>query len=435
MAFSWWKGAAVVAGVGAVALFSSCSGSSSTTPVPDPTPAPAPTPEPPAPAARAGGEAPLPTLVMVQSQFVKRGGKKKPGAAKMTLLRTDGKQWFTEVVEDPQSNVFHKAMPWRDGILTIGAMAAVVEHWKRVDGEWKATKIYEKSWGGQFDRFRDVEVGDVDGDGKEEMVLATHDMGVVAVGDENADGTWTFQEFDQTPDTFVHEVEIGDVDGDGKKEFYVTPSERNKASGASQPGGVARYDFKDGKYVRTMVVQWEESHAKEILVADMDGDGKDELYAAKEGHVVKNAEGKPELKDPAKIVRFDQKGGKWVESVAATLADEKQCRFLVASDVDGDGQKEMIAAGMDTGLWSLEPKGGNTFEPKLIEADSGGFEHATHVGDLDGDGKPEVYAASEKTGGTRMLRKYTWDGAAWKREDVAPIEPDHITWNLQSGTF
>ena len=191
-----------------------CSGDEDGSMHPAPVPVAPEPPPPPAPVAPAG---PLPTLIMVQAQFITGpDGRPKPGPARMTLYRTDGKQWFDEVIEDPDSNVFHKGIPWRDGILTIGAMKAMVKHWKRDGDTWKATTLWEKSWGGKFDRLRDVELGDVDGDGQEEMVIATHDMGVVAVGDENDDGTWTFQEFDHKADTFVHEVEIGDVDGDKK---------------------------------------------------------------------------------------------------------------------------------------------------------------------------------------------------------------------------
>lgn len=425
-----WSVAAAMAGmmVGGLVL-AMCTGETPSTPEPAPA-----TPEAPAPAPRAAAPTgPLPTLIMVQAQFLTGpDGRPKPGPARMTLYRTDGTTWHEELIEDPDSNVFHKGMAWRDGILTIGAMKAMLKHWKRDGDGWKATTLWEKSWGGKFDRLRDVEVGDVDGDGQEEIVLVTHDMGVVAVGDENADGTWTFQEFDQKADTFVHEVEIGDVDGDGKREFYVTPSERNKASGASQPGGVARYDFVDGKYVRTEVVQWTDTHAKEILVTDLDGDGKDELYAAKEGEVKKGENGgKATLVAPARVVRFTPDGRKWTESVAATLTDEKQCRFLLAGDLNGDGKKDIVAAGMETGLWLLDRGADGTFAPALVDAASGGFEHATDVADLDGDGKLEIYSASERVGGLRELARFTWDGAAWRKEKIADIPEKRLTWNLQ----
>lgn len=423
MSRTWWMGA--MGGIVVALTLSACGGE--TPPAAPPEPAPEP-----APPALTPPSGPVPSLLMVQAQFIDR----KPGPARMNIQRFDGKNWFEEVVEDPESNVFHKALPWRDGILTIGAMKAKVKHWKKVDGKWSGTTLEEKSWGGKFDRYRDVEVGDVDGDGKEELVLATHDMGVISVGDEADDGTWSFQEYDQKADTFVHEVEIGDVDGDKKPEFYVTPSERNKASGVSQPGGVARYDYDAAsqKYKRTQVVQWPDTHAKEILVVDMDGDGVDELYAAREAVQVKGADGKNETKAPAMVVRLTPAGSKWKETTVATLDQEVMCRFLVAGDVNHDGKKDLVAAGKESGLWMLDRQADGSFTPTLIDADSGGFEHATDVADFDFDGKLEIYAASEKSMDRpelRELRKYWWDGPAWKKEVIASIPSGRITWNLQ----
>lgn len=441
----WLIGGGVVAAVlAAMTGLTVCSGEPN---VPQPVPA-VPTP-PPAPVAKVAPEGPLPTLIMVQAQFEKGAdGRPKPGPARMTLYRTDGKDWFPEVVEDPESNVFHKGIPWRDGILTIGAMKANLKLWTR-DGsardgtEWKAKTLWTQSWGGKYDRLRDVEIGDVDGDGADEIVIATHDMGVVAVGDEGEDGTWTFAEFDKTPDTFVHEVEIGDVDGDKKLEFYVTPSERNRASGVSQPGGVARYDYTpDGKgggtYKRTMVAQWDSSHAKEIMVKDIDGDGVDELYVAKEGHVAKGEKGaKAKLVEPSTILRLvppAAAGGKWTESPVVALEDEKQCRFLVSGDVNGDGKLDIVAAGMETGLWLVERQADGTFTKSSIARNAGGFEHATDVSDLDGDGKLEVYSASEKAG-ARELRRYAWDGSKWVTTKIDDIPEQRFTWSLADGEF
>ena len=417
-------GVAAVGLMGVVSVMGgACTGSTSSSTTTEPAPAPVQAePEP------AG---PSPTLIMVQAQFP--GGK--PGPAKAVLYHLRDGTWTPEVVEDPASNVWHKGQAWRDGFLTLGAQKALLKHWTRgEDGKFTAKTLWEVAFGGKFDRLRDLEFADLDGDGAEEMAIVTHDMGVVAVGNENEDGSWTFEEYDKTPDTIVHEVEVGDVDGDGKVEFYVTPSARNKASGESQPGGVYRYDHQeDGSYARSEVIRWDESHAKEILVHDVDGDGKPELYVAKEGHVVKEG-GDKVLKSPAAIYRMAPgANGVWTETLVAELTGEKQCRFMVGGDVNHDGKVDLVASGMETGLWLIQ--GSDTgYTSEVFFEDSGGFDHPTHVADLDNDGKLEVYAASEKRD-FRLLRRFDFDGEAFKAQVIAPIPSKHITWNLMDGTL
>lgn len=379
-------------------------------------------------------EGPAPALLIGQAHFGKDGGGPKPLPAKLVILRHKDGQWGREELQDPDSNVFHKAIAWNGGILTIGAEKAIVKHWKQEGGAWKGTTLYEKSWGGKFNRFRDVEVGDVTGDGKDDLVFATHDSGVIVVATQGADGNWAFNEYDQKADTFVHEIEIGDVDGDGKKEFYATPSERNKASGESQPGSVWRYDFDGTGFKHTAVVDFKESHAKEILVADLDKNGTSELYVVREGHTVKDEAGGTKLVDPVRVLRFDKTPSGWKETVVATI-DDHQTRFLVPGDVDGDGQIELIAAGFKSGLWLLEPKGDGSFTPSQIDKDSSGFEHATHVADLNGDGKLEIYVAADDQ---KAFRQYMWNGTAFDRKGIGEIGPANesfITWNIQDGTL
>ena len=82
-----------------------------------------------------------------------------------------------------------------------------------------------------------------------------------------------------------------------------TPSEPNRLDGTPQPGKVTRY-VPNKDEGRTVAADLGMRHAKEILVDDVDGDGRDELYVAVEAKM----EGqKPNVRiaEPVEVRRFD----------------------------------------------------------------------------------------------------------------------------------
>ena len=374
-------------------------------------------------------------LLISQSQFFKEAqpdGSKKtvPGPARLAIARPGSPEWSEEVIEDPESNVFHKAMVFKgDGpaILTIAGTKAALKLWKKKDGKWTPTTLWSPSFGGKFDRLRDVEIGDVTGDGGEELVLATHDQGVVGVL-RNVDGTWAARELDRRPETFVHEVEIGDADGDGRNEFFVTPSDRNRATFVSQSGKIVMYRWKGGEFERSVVESFGNTHAKEILLADLDGDGIDTLFAAVEAET--KAEGKgTRVVRPVRIRMYELKDGKWAGEDIAVL-DDRQCRFLACGDVDGDGKREIVASGMKSGVWLLRKSDGGKWSLVPVDAGSSGYEHATCVADLDGDGVDEIYVASDDQG---EIRRYRWKAGSFEKSVLLTLPDEVITWNVVAG--
>ena len=384
-----------------------------------------------------------PVLLITQSRFVAElqpdgTTKQKPGPATLLVLRQAGPDWEPETIEDPDSNVFHKALVFDpDGkgpaVLTIGAMGAYLKAWRRDGEDWTATTLWHPTFGGAFDRLRDLEIGDVTGDGNPEIVIATHDQGVVGVL-QQGDGAWKAAELDKRPGIFVHEVEIGDIDGDGKNEFFTTPSQPN-TSGEQQGGGIDMYRWDGSTFVRTPVVWSEAAHAKEILVADIDGDGTAALYAVLEA---KTEAGSDCTKDPnmvpLRIVLYEPDGsGAFAERAAATLPD-CMCRFLTWGDVDGDGSNEMVAATKNAGVWLLRRGERAEGTAERIDGDSGGFEHATLVSDIDGDGIADIVVAADDQG---ALRRYRWNPQtrSFDRETIFDLGGDQITWNVTAGVL
>jgi hypothetical protein len=263
---------------------------------------------------------------------------------------------------------------------------------------------------------RDAESGDIYGDGSVAIAVVTHDQGFVAVLRPGADGSFSVEAIDRQADTVVHEVELGDLDGDGTLEIYATPSAPNKLDGTPQPGSVVRYVPAKGEG-RVEVAALGERHAKEILAADLDRDGKDELYVSLEAV----SGGQVEIR------RYDAGTDPSAANVVATLSD-RMCRFLTAGDVDGDGTLELVAAAHKSGLWLLRPAG-ERFKKELIAADSSGFEHASILADLDGDGKDELYVASDQQ---NEVRRYTLGAEGWEHEVLLKYTDGlgRFTWNV-----
>ncbi len=385
-----------------------------------------------APLAACGSADPPRGLMLALAQFVNEAGAKPvPGPARVEFLSQRGGQWRTAALEDPESNVFHKAMlypgPAGPRILTLAGSAARVKLWEQRGGALVPTTLWGADFGGKFSRMRDAEVADLYGDGSASLAVATHDQGVVAVL-RPQEGTFEVVELDREADTFVHEIEIGDLDGDGVLEVYATPSEPNRLDGTPQSGKVVRYVPRTGEG-RRVVADLGQRHAKEILVGDVDGDGRDELYVVVEGRPG-GGEGAPRIEEPVEIRRYEAATPPDGGVVIGTLQDQLT-RFLTAGDVDGDGRRELVAASYASGLWLFRP-GPDPRAPwrsELIDRDSRGFEHASLLTDLDGDGRDELYVASDHH---REVRRYTWNGSRLERQviytrpDARPI----FTWNL-----
>lgn len=362
----------------------------------------------------------------------------KPGAteppvplpAELEFIARRGGKWVVTRMTDPESNVFHKALAYQtpggeEVLLTGGGTRALLKLWKKEAGKLVGRTIWEKDFGGKFSRMRDIEVGDVDGDGARVIAVATHDQGVVAVV-RPRDDAYQASELDQEKDTFVHEVELGDVDGDGTLEVYATPSEPNRLDGSAQEGHVVRYVPKTGEG-RKIVADLGSRHAKEILVEDLDGNGKDELYVLVEGQKNPSDDG---LLHKTGIWRYEADTPP-DEGIPIAEFDDRLGRFLTSGDLDGDGRMELVAALYAKGVWWLEP-GDDPTKPwvkRVVDRDSKSFEHAALVTDLDGDGKQELYVANDEG---RSIRRFVWNGRRLAKEEIYRREDGRsiLTWNI-----
>ena len=128
------------------------------------------------------------------------------------------------------------------------------------------------------------------------------------------------------------------------------------------------------------------------------------------------------------IVRFDYADGKFVPTDVLRMDGERFCRFLTAGDIDADGKPELVAAAFSTGVWVVEKTAGG-YEGKVIDKDTGGFEHAAYMADMDGDGRVELYVADDNHG---ALKQYTFNGGAYTSKVVSKrlVPRQAMVWNI-----
>ena len=362
---------------------------------------------------------------------------KKPGPARAEILFKNTKtgKWEVTAFEDRESNVFHKVLPLLSSIeppqlITLGGSKAAVKGWRGSPEGFKPTTYWREAFGGKLDRMRDAEIGDVDADNQVDIVVGTHDQGVLAYLKRKQDkpGEWTVEKLDRQKNISIEEIELGDLDRDGVLEIYATPTEPNRLATSAQPGRVVRYSVKS-KEKRVVVADLGKRHAKEILVQDVDGDGADELYVAVEA-LTQGEKDNVQIVEPIDILRFDADTKPGEGKLIAQIPD-RYCRCLTAGDLDGDRRKELYATCFRTGVWLLRPdhERDAPWSVQSLDTKSSGFEQAALATDLDGDGTDELYVAADDQG---EVRQYFWRDGKYGRETLLKREDKatYWTWNI-----
>jgi len=313
-------------------------------------------------------------------------------------------------------------------LIGIGGYKAIMKLYKIRESKIIDEKII---WNTTFQRIRDVEYGDVNGDGKPELVAVTHKNGVVGVL-SYLNSRWEINEINNSFEkkTFIHEIEIGDVDNDGENEFVTTPTSLNipKTSNVSnrvnQPGKISVFNFLDNKFQETIIDSFTDSSVKEIVIGDLDNDGKNELIASKRGIKVNET-----LVENLKILmyNFDPTINKFIKKEIFSIDDFKS-RGMAFSDVDGDGLNELVIGTESKGVLILSENFGE-WKYEVIDSSIKKV-NSVYAFDFDGDMKDEIIAASNENSKVYMYKK---DSDSWEKRMILELPENTRIWAIDVG--
>jgi hypothetical protein len=326
-----------------------------------------------------------------------------------------------------------------------------------------------------------VSAGDLDGDGKPELIVVNDESDSISIFKNNSiSGTISFSpKTDYETGNQPHNVAVADMNNDGKPDLVVA----NDGSGSisvfintSTPGNVS--------FAPQLTFYISSSEPFDIAIADLDGDGKPDVAVTGQFALVS-------------ILRNTSAGGSLSFATPIIIEPEWSAIGISIADLDGDGRPDIILANgsnnavsifknlSSVGNISLAPRlnytigngstdypskvsisdmngdrkpdiialfantlnsfsifkntsssGNISFDPK-VDYTTGGSASGIAISDLDGDGKPDLAISSQNLGAVSLIKNNIGEGylcAGGNTSLVANLPGTVYQWQVNSGS-
>jgi hypothetical protein len=282
------------------------------------------------------------------------------------------------------------------------------------------------------DFIRCMALGDLDGDGRAEIVIGTRPNGVTALLDRETE-RHRMEVIDATPQgagiSNVRDVAIGDI-GSGQADVF-TASARSNTRPKSDPSQELKWDSMPGHIFRHHRVagKWERSviedhggvtHSRLLRVGELAGT-KCLVSCSLGVH-----DSQRQRIDPEPVLRMHTLGsdGSVRTDIIGVLEKSIMCRSMAIGDIDGDGENELVIGTRSlafgeygkTFLYAYKYDAAKaTWSRTVIDTSEPlGFRSLT-LADIDGDGKLAVIASDDGKG---MIKAYRFRNREWHPEII-----------------
>lgn len=251
------------------------------------------------------------------------------------------------------------------------------------------------------------------------LALATYEKGKLLIfsASDSSLKNLKLEFVDTFPDLErVRALDVGDINGDGQDEVAV----------GTRPGGILKYyQYAQGKWTGTVIDKVNAS-IHDLLITDADRDGKNEIIITP-STAWGSVENKLLVTEP-KIVEYKFAENNWVKHVLwedkASLVETgryEHARFIFTGNFDGWGFPEM-ATGIIQRPFLLQlltlrwnGLGYSQFSQDIGSDVKQNVEIIIH-GDIDNDGRDEIFVPTLTSSALLM---YKWQSGKWEQQVIA----------------
>ena len=230
---------------------------------------------------------------------------------------------------------------------------------------------------------------DLNGDGNIDFLTGNAGAATASIWYGNGDGTFrqaTPITYNTTPPTYIQGIGVGDMNGDGTTDVVLATTE-----GGGAPGLRVLLNKGNGTFLpdRVTIISGVAGGAHQVLVADFDGDGK--LDVADSQNQDNGGTG-----GTAVLVYTGNGDGTFNFRSTTNPLGDVRTQVLVAGDFDGNGETDLArlvdpgGGGTATVTVLLNTGDGNFQRPPPVIELPGGQPWGLAAGDFDRDGKSDL---------------------------------------------
>ena len=229
----------------------------------------------------------------------------------------------------------------------------------------------------------DIAVADVDGDGDPDL-LSTEGLPALVAWYENTDGAGTFgpQRVIAQYAYGINSVFAADLDDDGDMDVLAASRSSDKVAWYANTDGAETFG------PQRVVTSPGATSANTVVAADVDGDGDADVISASGGD--------------APLAWYENTDELGTFGPHRSIAQGINfAEFVVAADLDGDGDVDVISASYNSVLrgyevyWCANTDGAGTFGPQRVITLDADSVSSVVAADLDRDGDLDVLLAAE----------------------------------------